>query len=112
MRRFKLLDHSVLLLLSLASVLHCALADGKTLVLLDNLNIKDTHSIFFRSLAGQYDNTIFLQLYLLCYAVVYMPRLLGISKFLAANKKPPLDQKLMHDSKNANISLAGMCSRS
>lgn len=59
MRRFKLLDHSVLLLLSLASVLHCALADGKTLVLLDNLNIKDTHSIFFRSLAGQYDNTIF-----------------------------------------------------
>lgn len=58
-RRFKLLDNSVLLLLSLASVLHCALADGKTLVLLDNLNIKDTHSIFFRSLAGQYDNTIF-----------------------------------------------------
>lgn len=111
-RRFKLLDNSVLLLLSLASVLHCALADGKTLVLLDNLNIKDTHSIFFRSLAGQYDNTIFLQLYLLCYAVLYMPRLPGISKFLAANKKPLLDQKLMHDSKNANISLAVMCSRS
>lgn len=35
-----------------------------------------------------------------------MPRLPGVSKFLAANKKPLLDQKLMHDSKNANISLA------
>ncbi len=46
--------NNVLLFLSLASMLHCALADGKTLVLLDNLNIRDTHSIFFRSLAGQY----------------------------------------------------------
>lgn len=54
-RRFRLLDNNVLLFLSLASMLHCALADGKTLVLLDNLNIRDTHSIFFRSLAGQYD---------------------------------------------------------
>ena len=52
-RRFRLLDNSVLLFLSLASMLHCALADGKTLVLLDNLNIRDTHSIFFRSLAGR-----------------------------------------------------------
>lgn len=52
-RRFRLLDNSVLLFLSLACMLHCALADGKTLVLLDNLNIRDTHSIFFRSLAGQ-----------------------------------------------------------
>lgn len=52
-RRFGLVDHSVLLLLSLASVLHCAVADGKTLVLLDNLNIRDTHSMFFRSLAGE-----------------------------------------------------------
>lgn len=52
-RRFRLLDHNILVFLSLASMLHCALADGKTLVLLDNLNIRDTHSIFFRSLAGQ-----------------------------------------------------------
>ncbi len=49
------LHSSILLFLSVASMLHCALADGKTLVLLDNLNIKDTHSIFFRSLAGQYE---------------------------------------------------------
>lgn len=54
-RRFRLLDNNVFLILSLASVLHCAVADGKTLVLLDNLNIRDTHSIFFRSLAGQYE---------------------------------------------------------
>lgn len=52
-RRFRLLDNNVLLFLSLASMLHCALADGKTLVLLDNLNIRETHSIFFRSLAGE-----------------------------------------------------------
>lgn len=38
-------------LLSVSRV-NCALADGKTLVLLDNLNIRDSHSIFFRSLAG------------------------------------------------------------
>ncbi|KAM9341891.1 dolichyl-diphosphooligosaccharide--protein glycosyltransferase 48 kDa subunit isoform 1-T1 [Pholidichthys leucotaenia] len=44
---------SGLVLLSLASVLQCAAADGKTLVLLDNLNIRDTHSIFFRSLADR-----------------------------------------------------------
>lgn len=54
-RRFKLLDTNIVLFLSLASMLHCALADGKTLVLLDNLNIRDTHSIFFRSLAGDCD---------------------------------------------------------
>lgn len=36
--------------------LHGAVADGKTLVLLDNLNIKDTHSIFFRSLTGMCKN--------------------------------------------------------
>uniref|UniRef100_A0A3B3YHY2 Dolichyl-diphosphooligosaccharide--protein glycosyltransferase 48 kDa subunit n=1 Tax=Poecilia mexicana TaxID=48701 RepID=A0A3B3YHY2_9TELE len=52
-RCWTLLDCSVLVLLSLASMLHCAKADGKTLVLLDNLNIKDTHSIFFRSLADR-----------------------------------------------------------
>lgn len=52
-RRFRLLDSNVLLCLSLVCMVHCALADGKTLVLLDNLNIRDTHSIFFRSLAGQ-----------------------------------------------------------
>lgn len=53
-RSSRLLDSSVLLLLALAATLHCAAADGKTLVLLDNLNIRDTHSIFFRSLAGQW----------------------------------------------------------
>ncbi|XP_029292461.1 dolichyl-diphosphooligosaccharide--protein glycosyltransferase 48 kDa subunit [Cottoperca gobio] len=52
-KRFRLLDNNILLLLSLASMLHCALADGKTLVLLDNFNIRDTHSIFFRSLADR-----------------------------------------------------------
>lgn len=52
-RRFTVLDNRVIVFLSLVSMLHCALADGKTLVLLDNLNIRDTHSIFFRSLAGQ-----------------------------------------------------------
>lgn len=52
-RRFRLLDNTVLLCLSLAYMVHCASADGKTLVLLDNLNIRDSHSIFFRSLAGQ-----------------------------------------------------------
>ncbi|XP_077468394.1 dolichyl-diphosphooligosaccharide--protein glycosyltransferase 48 kDa subunit [Stigmatopora argus] len=46
------LEFSVFLL-SLASLLNGAAADGKTLVLLDNLNIKETHSIFFRSLADR-----------------------------------------------------------
>lgn len=50
--RFTVLDKRVIVFLSLVSMLHSALADGKTLVLLDNLNIRDTHSIFFRSLAG------------------------------------------------------------
>lgn len=70
-RRFRLLDNNVVLFLSLASMLHCALADGKTLVLLDNLNIRDTHSIFFRSLAGQYEiHALFTHKYspLYCYA--------------------------------------------
>lgn len=53
-RRVRLLDNGVLLMLSFAAMLHCALADGKTLVLLDNLNIRDTHSMFFRSLAGRF----------------------------------------------------------
>ncbi|TWW56270.1 Dolichyl-diphosphooligosaccharide--protein glycosyltransferase 48 kDa subunit [Takifugu flavidus] len=52
-RRFRVLDKRALVFLSLVSMLHCALADGKTLVLLDNLNIRDTHSIFFRSLADR-----------------------------------------------------------
>lgn len=51
-RRFRVLENRGLIFLCLVSMLHCALADGKTLVLLDNLNIRDTHSIFFRSLAG------------------------------------------------------------
>ncbi|TNN27142.1 Dolichyl-diphosphooligosaccharide--protein glycosyltransferase subunit [Liparis tanakae] len=52
-RRSRLWDSNVLLFLSLASMLHCAAADGKMLVLLDNFNIRDTHSIFFRSLADR-----------------------------------------------------------
>lgn len=44
---------SVLMLAALAALLGPAAADGKTLVLLDNMNIRDTHSIFFRSLAGK-----------------------------------------------------------
>uniref|UniRef100_A0A1A8MMX7 Dolichyl-diphosphooligosaccharide--protein glycosyltransferase 48 kDa subunit n=1 Tax=Nothobranchius pienaari TaxID=704102 RepID=A0A1A8MMX7_9TELE len=52
-RWFRYFDRKFLLFLSLASLLHCASGDGKTLVLLDNLNIKDTHSIFFRSLADR-----------------------------------------------------------
>ncbi|XP_019746516.1 dolichyl-diphosphooligosaccharide--protein glycosyltransferase 48 kDa subunit [Hippocampus comes] len=43
----------ITLLISLASLLHCATADGKTLVLLDNVNVRDTHSIFFRSLSDR-----------------------------------------------------------
>ncbi|CAL8277098.1 unnamed protein product [Arctogadus glacialis] len=43
----------VLLCLTLASLMSPAFADGKTLVLLDNVNIRDTHSIFFRSLADR-----------------------------------------------------------
>ncbi|KAK0152661.1 Dolichyl-diphosphooligosaccharide--protein glycosyltransferase subunit [Merluccius polli] len=43
----------LLLCVTLASLLHPAVADGKTLVLLDNVNIRDTHSIFFRSLADR-----------------------------------------------------------
>ena len=38
--------------LTLAALVSPTWADGKTLVLLDNVNIRDTHSIFFRSLAG------------------------------------------------------------
>ncbi|XP_060930212.1 dolichyl-diphosphooligosaccharide--protein glycosyltransferase 48 kDa subunit [Limanda limanda] len=50
---------SVLIVLSLAAMLHGAAADGKTLVLLDNFNIRDTHSMFFRSLADRgFDLTI------------------------------------------------------
>lgn len=45
---------NVLFVASLACLLQVAVGDGKTLVLLDNPNIKDTHSIFFRSLAGEY----------------------------------------------------------
>ncbi|CAB1427274.1 unnamed protein product [Pleuronectes platessa] len=57
--RFILSVNNVLLVLSLASMLHCAAADGKTLVLLDNFNIRDTHSMFFRSLADRgFDLTI------------------------------------------------------
>lgn len=66
-RRLRAFDYNVLLLLALASMLHCALADGKTLVLLDNLNIRDTHSIFFRSLAGQCNILTFSSLLILSF---------------------------------------------
>ncbi|XP_061592649.1 dolichyl-diphosphooligosaccharide--protein glycosyltransferase 48 kDa subunit [Cololabis saira] len=52
-RRFGFLISNVFLVLSFVSMLQCVSADGKTLVLLDNLNIRDTHSIFFRSLADR-----------------------------------------------------------
>uniref|UniRef100_A0A672JUN7 Dolichyl-diphosphooligosaccharide--protein glycosyltransferase 48 kDa subunit n=1 Tax=Sinocyclocheilus grahami TaxID=75366 RepID=A0A672JUN7_SINGR len=42
-----------LFVLSVALMLQAVLGDGKTLVLLDNPNIRDTHSIFFRSLADR-----------------------------------------------------------
>uniref|UniRef100_A0A3P8YJH6 Dolichyl-diphosphooligosaccharide--protein glycosyltransferase 48 kDa subunit n=1 Tax=Esox lucius TaxID=8010 RepID=A0A3P8YJH6_ESOLU len=44
---------SLFFFLTILSMMHMSLADGKTLVLLDNLNIRDTHSIFFRSLADR-----------------------------------------------------------
>ncbi|KAF6721871.1 Dolichyl-diphosphooligosaccharide--protein glycosyltransferase 48 kDa subunit [Oryzias melastigma] len=52
-RRFGSVSPKLALLLWLASMLPRAEADGKTLVLLDNLNIRDTHSVFFRSLADR-----------------------------------------------------------
>lgn len=51
-RRFGGVNNNLVLLFCLALILPRAEADGKTLVLLDNLNIRDTHSVFFRSLAG------------------------------------------------------------
>ncbi|XP_077424739.1 dolichyl-diphosphooligosaccharide--protein glycosyltransferase 48 kDa subunit [Vanacampus margaritifer] len=48
-----ILHSIVVILLSIASLLQCAAADGKTLVLLDNINIRDTHSMFFRSLSDR-----------------------------------------------------------
>lgn len=55
------MSNNVLSFLLFAAMWHCVAADGKTLVLLDNLNIRDTHSIFFRSLAG--DNEILMLLF-------------------------------------------------
>lgn len=66
---FRIWGNNILLLLSLAAMLHCAAADGKTLVLLDNLNIRDTHSIFFRSLAGEYE---FITFSCICKYTTYM----------------------------------------
>lgn len=38
----------------LLAALGCVCASGpRTLVLLDNLNVRDTHSLFFRSLKGE-----------------------------------------------------------
>ncbi|KAJ3589215.1 hypothetical protein NHX12_010062 [Muraenolepis orangiensis] len=51
--RSRNMGKAVLLCMTLASLMHPASADGKTLVLLDNVNIRDTHSIFFRSLADR-----------------------------------------------------------
>jgi len=44
---------STLFVLSVSLMLQVVLGNGKTLVLVDNPNIRDTHSIFFRSLAGE-----------------------------------------------------------
>uniref|UniRef100_A0A3P9IKD1 Dolichyl-diphosphooligosaccharide--protein glycosyltransferase 48 kDa subunit n=1 Tax=Oryzias latipes TaxID=8090 RepID=A0A3P9IKD1_ORYLA len=52
-RRFGGVNNNLVLLFCLALILPRAEADGKTLVLLDNLNIRDTHSVFFRSLADR-----------------------------------------------------------
>lgn len=39
----------------LLAALSCVCASGpRTLVLLDNLNVRDTHSLFFRSLKGEH----------------------------------------------------------
>lgn len=39
----------------LLAALGCVCASGpRTLVLLDNLNVRDTHSLFFRSLKGEH----------------------------------------------------------
>lgn len=70
-RRSRLVHSNMFLLVSLAAVLHCAAADGKTLVLLDNLNIRDTHSIFFRSLAGQSETLCSCINTVLCALIVY-----------------------------------------
>ena len=40
-------------LFAVSLVLNGAYGAGKTLVLLDNMAIKETHSMFFRSLSGQ-----------------------------------------------------------
>lgn len=54
-RNRRIMTNNVLSFLLFAAMWHSVAADGKTLVLLDNLNIRDTHSIFFRSLAGDYE---------------------------------------------------------
>ncbi|KAG7269539.1 hypothetical protein CRUP_025263 [Coryphaenoides rupestris] len=43
----------VLMLAALSALLGPVAGDGRTLVLLDNMNIRDTHSLFFRSLADR-----------------------------------------------------------
>ncbi|XP_075882604.1 dolichyl-diphosphooligosaccharide--protein glycosyltransferase 48 kDa subunit [Nelusetta ayraudi] len=52
-RNRRIMTNNVLSFLLFAAMWNCVAADGKTLVLLDNLNIRDTHSIFFRSLADR-----------------------------------------------------------
>ncbi|KAI5612259.1 dolichyl-diphosphooligosaccharide--protein glycosyltransferase 48 kDa subunit precursor [Silurus asotus] len=47
------LVRNAMFVLSAALLLHVVSGDGKTLVLLDSPNIRDTHSIFFRSLADR-----------------------------------------------------------
>ncbi|KTG40281.1 hypothetical protein cypCar_00004395 [Cyprinus carpio] len=54
---------SALFVLSVALMLQAVLGDGKTLVLLDNPNIRDTHSIFFRSLADRERHCMILRKY-------------------------------------------------
>lgn len=52
------LVRNVVFILSAALLLQVVSGDGKTLVLLDSPNIRDTHSIFFRSLAGEEINSV------------------------------------------------------
>lgn len=59
-KRLAMSKVSLLLVLSIFGALGCAHGDGETLVLLDNLAIKETHSMFFNSLQGEYQKSSFI----------------------------------------------------
>lgn len=105
-RRFRLIDNNVLLFLSLASMWHCALAGGKTLVLLDNLNIRDTHSMFFRSLAGQYKRRTSLSILLLSFIDLCCIANWSLAGNMERLGLELVDLRFMQHSRSANVSLA------